>query len=80
MFGKKIFPEALGLFLGDVVVFVFGTVWFIIVYSSTKGAVTVSDALAWCVIPFIIPDLAKLVVALVIGRRVEKALGGFAKN
>lgn len=80
MLGKKIVPEAIGLFLGDVVVFVFGTVWFIIVYSSTKGAVTVSDALAWCVIPFIIPDLAKLVVALVIGRRVEKALGGYTKN
>ena len=80
VFGRKPVPEAVGLFLGDVVVFVFGTVWFIIVYSSSKGAVTVADALAWCVIPFIVPDLAKLVVALVIGRRVEKALGGYTKN
>ncbi len=74
LFGKKIVPEAIGLLLGDVVVFIFGTVWFIIVYSSSKGAVTVTDALAWCVIPFIIPDLAKLVIALVIGRRVAKAV------
>ena len=74
VFGRKPVPEAAGLFLGDVVVFVFGTVWFIIVYSSSKGAVTVADALAWCVVPFIVPDLVKLAAALVIGERIRKAL------
>ena len=71
--GTKILPTALGLLLGDVIVFIFGTAWFMIVYANTKGAVTLGQALGWCVIPFIIPDLVKIVLAALVADRVKKA-------
>ena len=74
MCGQKLWAEALGLLLGDIVVFVFGTAWFLIVYARTNGAVTLAQALAWCVLPFIIPDVAKLLISLVLARRLRNII------
>lgn len=73
LLGEHTAVKLLGLFLGDVIVFVFGTVWFIQVYSAANGAVSVGQAMAWCVIPFIIPDLAKMVLAVLISPRIARA-------
>jgi len=74
VFNRKMITELAALALGDFIVFFLGTVWFIAVYTGTKGAVTIGQAAAWCVIPFIVPDLVKLVVAVVLAGRVRKAL------
>ncbi|MCR5293565.1 MAG: biotin transporter BioY [Lachnospiraceae bacterium] len=72
LFGKKLWARGAGLLLGDLLVFIFGTIWFMIAYGAKNGAVSLSDALAWCVLPFIIPDLIKLAAALAAGPRIEK--------
>mgnify|MGYP000723039754 FL=1 len=53
--------------LGDVACFAIGTVWFMVVTNNT-----VAVALTYCVIPYIIPDIAKIVVATIIANRVKK--------
>ncbi|MBR4724335.1 MAG: biotin transporter BioY, partial [Lachnospiraceae bacterium] len=45
--------------LGLAACYAFGTVWFVIVYTQTKTAITFGAALSLCVIPFIIPDAIK---------------------
>lgn len=70
-FGKKIYIQIIGLFLGLIVCYTFGTAWFIYVYTDTKGTIDLMTALNWCVIPFIIPDCVKLILAVIIGRRVS---------
>lgn len=45
-----------------------------IVYAKNVGAVGLSAVLGWCVIPFIIPDLAKIALAFILGRRISKAV------
>ena len=63
---------ASSLSLGLVLCYAFGTAWFLRVYT---GEVTLAKALSWCVWPFILPDLVKLVLAMAVGRRVKRALG-----
>ena len=73
-FRKKLWVEILAMFIGLVVCYSFGTVWFMIVYAQTNGTAGLAMVLAWCVIPFIIPDLIKLGLALTLVRRLSPAL------
>lgn len=74
-FGRKIWIMALGMVLGLVACYAFGTVWFIVLYTKANGAIGAVTALSWCVFPFILPDLAK--IALAIG--LHKSIGRFVK-
>lgn len=59
---------AVAMVLGLVVCYMFGTAWFMVVYARTSGAIGLGTALGWCVIPFIIPDLCKIALAVVLTR------------
>ena len=72
--GKKLWVEILAMVIGLAVCYSFGTVWFMIVYAQANGAVGLAMVLAWCVIPFIIPDLIKLGLALTLARRLSPVL------
>lgn len=74
LFGKKMWIEILAMVIGIVVLYAFGTAWFMIVYAQANGAVGLATVLGWCVIPFIIPDLIKLRLALTLARRLSPAL------
>lgn len=71
---KTLVGEIIALVLGLAVCYAVGTVWFIQVYSKANGAIGAMTALSWCVFPFIIPDLVKLVLAIVLARRVRPVL------
>ena len=72
--GKKLPVLALSMVCGLIVCYILGTTWFILLYAKNVGPVGLSTVLGWCVIPFIIPDLIKLALALLIGQRISKAL------
>ena len=74
LFGKKLWAEAAALLLGMAVCYAFGTAWFMLVYARTEGAVGLMTALGWCVVPFLLPDLLKLVLAFTLRRSVTKAV------
>lgn len=63
----KLGATVVAMILGDVVCFVIGTIQFMFVM---KTSLTV--ALGYCVIPFIIPDLVKILVATIIVNRMKK--------
>lgn len=71
LLGDHIITNTAAMILGLLVCYAFGTVWFIHVY--TKG-ISVYKALKLCVIPFIIPDLAKLAFAYLLTFKVKKQL------
>ena len=73
-FGRKLPVQIAALVLGLAVCYAFGTAWFMVVYTRANGAVGIGTVLAWCVIPFILPDLGKMMLALVLARRVAPAL------
>lgn len=64
LLGSKIWVYAVSMIVGIAVLYAFGTAWFVIVYNrGNADAVTISGALAMCVVPFIIPDLIKIALA-----------------
>ena len=73
-FGKKTIPLAISMICGLLVCYAFGTAWFILVYTNTKEPVGIMTALSWCVFPFIIPDLIKIVLALSLASRLRKII------
>ena len=62
--GKKTPVMVVAMVLGLIVCYAFGTVWFMTVYARNSGAIGLGTALGWCVIPFIIPDLVKIALAV----------------
>ena len=60
--------------LGLALCYLFGSVWFAAVYAAASGPVGLVTVLGWCVFPFVLPDLAKLALAVVLSRRLAAAL------
>ena len=73
-FGRTIPVLICSMSLGILLCYIFGTAWFMFVYARQSGAVTLTTALAWCVIPFILPDLVKMGLALLLSAKLRKAL------
>ena len=60
--------------LGLAVCYAFGTAWFLVLYARTTGPIGVTTALSWCVLPYIVPDLLKLALAVVLSGRIKMFL------
>lgn len=71
---KRVVASVITMVIGLIICYAFGTAWFMIVYAGKSGAIGLGTALAWCVIPFVIPDLAKMAVALFAAGRLKKLL------
>ncbi len=80
LFGRRLWAQAFGMVFGMATYLTFGTAWFMVVYLRQTGAVTLGTVLGWCVIPFLIPDIVKMVLALSLGnvlrRQLAELLGG----
>ena len=68
-FACKLVPSFVGMVLGTIVCYVFGTVWL-----AYQAGMSFYAALAAGVLPFIIGDLVKMVIAAVIGPQVRRQL------
>ena len=64
----------LGFVIFEVVMYVIGVIWFMTVYAAQTGPVGLATVMGWCVLPFIIPDIVKMVVAVLIGERAAKLI------
>ena len=74
-FADKLYVRVISMMVGLAVCYAFGTAWFMIVYTRTRGAVDLAGALGWCVIPFLIPDLIKMGLAVAVASRLRVAIG-----
>ncbi len=72
--GRKLPVQILSMTLGLLACYAVGTAWFMLVYARTAGTVGVGAVLGWCVIPFILPDAAKIVLACVLSRKLAPVL------
>ena len=74
LFKKKLVIKIAALVLGLIICYAFGTVWFMHLYMKNTGEVGLLTVLGWCVFPFIIPDLIKMALAVVIAKRIEPVI------
>lgn len=70
--GRNQIVLAFSMIAGLIVCYAFGTAWFMMIYTQHSGVIGLSTVLGLCVIPFIIPDLIKIGVALFLTKRLKK--------
>ena len=61
-----------GMLIGLAVCYLFGTLWFMNVYTGEIEGAWGQAVLGTCVIPFIIPDLMKMFLAFAVSKRIRK--------
>lgn len=74
LIGRKTWALVVSMLCAMVIYFVFGTIWFMAVYTKSTGAIGLTAVLGWCVIPFIVPDLVKMVLALMLTGRLRRIM------
>lgn len=74
MFGNKIPVRITALILGLIACYAFGTTWFMVVYAGSSGPIGLGTALSWCVLPFIIPDILKMILAFTLALKLKTRL------
>lgn len=74
MFGRKRIVLIFSMIVGMLLCYIFGTIWFMIIYLRTTGSVGFMTVLGWCVVPFIIPDCIKIGVAYLLVERLKKTM------
>lgn len=72
IFKKKIWIMTVAMILGAAIYYIFGTIWFMILMNYQGNTTTLSTALSSCVIPFLIPDAAKIAVSVILIDRLDK--------
>ena len=68
---EKLWFRIIVLLIGLVMCYLFGTLWFIQVYTKNVEAISFRAALDLCVIEFVIPDLLKLTLAVILAGRIK---------
>lgn len=52
--------------------YIFGSVWYLVFYTKNTGHIGFFSVLMACVIPYIIPDIVKIALAVFLGSEVKK--------
>ena len=60
--------------IAEIVMYAFGVVWFMTIYAAQTGPVGIGTALSWCVIPFILPDIIKILAAAAVSEAARKVI------
>ena len=71
LFGRSKVMLGLSMVLGLLACYAVGTAWFMVIYARSAGAIGLGTVLGWCVIPFIIPDIIKIAIALLLTKRLS---------
>lgn len=74
LLGTKAPARILGMSLGLLSCYLFGTLWFVFAYSDIKNMSEMIPVLQVCILPFIIPDIAKMFLSLGLRKLVYPAL------
>lgn len=71
LLGRRGWALALSMLAGLMVCYAFGTAWLMVVYARTSGAVGLGVTLLAYVAPYVLPDLIKLSLAVLLSRRLS---------
>ena len=74
LLGKKLWVEFLAMTIGLAAVYAFGTAWYLVVYTSKSGPMGLGAALTACVVPFILPDICKMILAAALSSKMRRFL------
>lgn len=64
----------LSMSAGVILCYIFGTLWYYLVYTRDTGAIGIFTILSYCVFPFLLPDAAKIILSAFIIKRLRKVI------
>ena len=70
----SIIKNVLAMLAGLAVCYLFGTLWFMFVYTKSTEPTHFISVMMKCVVPFILPDIIKISLAAVLGTKLKKVL------
>ena len=70
--GESLTVKVSASILGLSLCYAFGTAWYLVLYVQMGKPMGLMTALGYCVFPFVIPDLIKLALAVLLAQRMEK--------
>ena len=73
-FGVSTKALIFGMIIGLLVCYCFGTMWFMWIYNRTQGSISLLGTLSACVFPFILPDLIKMAVSILLINRLRPVI------
>lgn len=73
-FGRKLIPLVLSMILGLFICYLFGTIWFVILYNSSANSMSISSALMMCVVPYLPFDALKIIASVILINRIDKVI------
>ena len=73
--GRSMKTLIFSMIAGLITCYAFGTAWFMAVYARDSGSIGLITALTWCVLPYVIPDAAKITLAAALTRRIRPHIG-----
>lgn len=65
---NNIFIQILSMLFGLTICYIMGTIWFVIVNTFSNNYISIISAIQLCILPFVIFDVIKMILALVISR------------
>ncbi len=74
VFGNKLRVQIAALLTGLFVCYAFGTMWFYVLFMRETGVSGIITVLSLCVFPFIIPDMVKMGLAVLLSGRVRSII------
>lgn len=70
--GRKLWVLAVSMVIGLLVCYAFGTAWFMVIYNTSMGGISLGGALMMCVVPYLPFDALKIALAVVLVNRLYK--------
>lgn len=74
LFAKSVKIQIAALIGGLFICYLIGTMWFQVIYGIRGVSYSFYMIISVCVIPYIIPDMVKLVLAWIISKKIRKAI------
>ena len=68
----KLWALALSMAGGVLLCYIFGTAWFAFVYARDNTPAALGTILSWCVFPFLLPDIAKIILAAFLTKKLKR--------
>ena len=73
---KKIVKHFFASIAGLLVCYLFGTLWYLLLYTNSTGSISLTSVLSLCVFPFILPDIIKILLSAYVVKLLKKHIAG----
>ena len=72
--GRSLPVLLVSMAVGMALCYAFGSAWFLYLYTRSTGPIAITSVLSMCVVPFLLPDVIKILLAALLTQRLRRHL------